>query len=29
VTPDQFAAVLADDIVKWARIVKSSGAAVD
>ena len=29
VSPDQFAAVLADDIVKWARIVKSSGAAVD
>jgi tripartite-type tricarboxylate transporter receptor subunit TctC len=29
VTPDQFAALLAEDITKWARIVKSSGAAVD
>lgn len=29
VTPDQFAALLNDDIVKWARIVKSSGASVD
>jgi tripartite-type tricarboxylate transporter receptor subunit TctC len=29
VTPEQFAAILNDDIVKWARIVKSSGAAVD
>ena len=29
VTPDQFAAVLNDDITKWARIVKSSGASVD
>ncbi len=29
VTPDQFAAVLNDDIVKWARIVKASGANVD
>ena len=29
VTPDQFAKVLSDDITKWARIVKSSGATVD
>ena len=29
VTPEQFAALLADDIAKWARTVKSSGAAVD
>ncbi len=29
ITPDQFAAVLAEDITKWARIVKSSGASVD
>jgi tripartite-type tricarboxylate transporter receptor subunit TctC len=29
VTPDQFAALLNEDIVKWARIVKSSGASVD
>lgn len=29
VTPEQFAALLADDIAKWARIVKSSGASVD
>ena len=28
-TPDQFAALLQADLVKWARIVKSSGAAVD
>lgn len=28
-TPDQFAALLQDDLTKWARIVKSSGAAVD
>lgn len=28
-TPDQFAALLQTDIAKWARIVKSSGAAVD
>jgi tripartite-type tricarboxylate transporter receptor subunit TctC len=28
-TPDQFAAVLNDDIAKWARIVKASGATVD
>ena len=29
VTPEQFAALLSDDIVKWARIVKTSGASVD
>jgi tripartite-type tricarboxylate transporter receptor subunit TctC len=29
VTPEQFAALLNDDIAKWARIVKSSGASVD
>ena len=29
VTPDQFAAILNEDITKWARIVKSSGASVD
>lgn len=29
VSPEQFATLLADDIAKWARIVKSSGAAVD
>jgi tripartite-type tricarboxylate transporter receptor subunit TctC len=29
VTPEQFAAILKEDIVKWARIVKASGAAVD
>ena len=29
VSPDQFAALLTEDIAKWARIVKSSGAAVD
>ena len=29
VTSDQFAAVLNDDIAKWARIVKTSGASVD
>ena len=29
VTPEQFAALLNDDIGKWARIVKSSGASVD
>jgi tripartite-type tricarboxylate transporter receptor subunit TctC len=28
-TPDQFAAVLNEDIAKWARIVKASGATVD
>ena len=29
VSPEQFAILLNDDIAKWARIVKSSGAAVD
>ena len=29
VTPEQFAAILNEDIAKWARIVKSSGASVD
>ncbi len=29
VTPEQFAALLNEDIAKWARIVKSSGASVD
>lgn len=29
VSPDQFAALLNDDLQKWARIVKTSGAAVD
>ena len=29
VTPEQFGTLLNEDIVKWARIVKSSGAAVD
>ena len=29
VTPEQFAVLLNEDIAKWARIVKSSGAAVD
>ena len=29
VTPEQFAALLNDDIAKWARIVKTSGASVD
>ncbi|MDP9900147.1 tripartite tricarboxylate transporter substrate binding protein [Variovorax ginsengisoli] len=28
-TPEQFAALLQADLAKWARIVKSSGAAVD
>lgn len=28
-SPEQLAALLAEDIAKWARIVKSSGAAVD
>ena len=28
-TPDDFRKFLADDIVKWARIVKISGARVD
>lgn len=29
VTPEQFAALLNEDIAKWARIVKSSGATID
>lgn len=29
VTPEQFARLLDEDIAKWARIVKSSGATVD
>ena len=29
ISPDQFASLLKDDIAKWARIVKSSGASVD
>jgi len=29
VSPEQFAALLDEDLIKWARIVKSSGAAVD
>ena len=28
-SPEQFAKLLQDDIAKWARIVKASGAAVD
>ncbi|MGJ3704347.1 tripartite tricarboxylate transporter substrate binding protein [Variovorax sp. AFSI2.2] len=28
-TPDQFSKLLQDDLAKWARIVKASGAAVD
>ncbi|AGU49250.1 putative Bug-like extra cytoplasmic solute receptor, TTT family [Variovorax paradoxus B4] len=28
-TPDQFSRLLQDDLAKWARIVKASGAAVD
>lgn len=28
-TPEQFSALLQDDLAKWARIVKASGAAVD
>lgn len=28
-SPEQFSALLQDDLVKWARIVKVSGAAVD
>jgi tripartite-type tricarboxylate transporter receptor subunit TctC len=29
VTPEQFGALLNDDLAKWARIVKTSGASVD
>lgn len=28
-TPAQFAALLQDDITRWARIVKESGATID
>ena len=28
-TPEQFATLLADDLAKWGKIVKASGAAVD
>jgi tripartite-type tricarboxylate transporter receptor subunit TctC len=28
-TPEQFAHVLQDDIVKWAKVVKASGARID
>jgi tripartite-type tricarboxylate transporter receptor subunit TctC len=28
-TPEQFAALLNEDIVRWAQIVKSSGASID
>ena len=28
-SPEQFAALLHDDLGKWARIVKQSGASVD
>ncbi len=28
-TPEQFASLLQDDLVKWARVVKASGATVD
>jgi tripartite-type tricarboxylate transporter receptor subunit TctC len=28
-TPEQFAALLNDDIVRWGQIVKSSGASID
>ena len=28
-TPDQFAALLQEDLVKWAKVVKTSGATVD
>jgi tripartite-type tricarboxylate transporter receptor subunit TctC len=28
-TPEQFSALLQDDMVMWARIVKSSGASID
>lgn len=29
ITPEQFSKLLQDDLAKWARIVKASGAAVD
>jgi tripartite-type tricarboxylate transporter receptor subunit TctC len=28
-TPEQFAAMLKDDLAKWAKIVQASGATVD
>ena len=28
-TPDQFAAFLKDEIVKWGKVVKDSGAKVE
>jgi hypothetical protein len=28
-TPEQFANLLNDDIVRWGQIVKSSGASID
>jgi tripartite-type tricarboxylate transporter receptor subunit TctC len=28
-TPEQFAALIRDDLPKWARIVKDSGATID
>ena len=29
VSPDRFAAILSEDIAKWARVVKLSGATID
>jgi tripartite-type tricarboxylate transporter receptor subunit TctC len=29
ITPEQFASLLNDDIVRWGQIVKSSGASID
>jgi tripartite-type tricarboxylate transporter receptor subunit TctC len=29
ITPEQFATLLNEDIVRWAQIVKSSGASID
>ncbi len=29
VTPDEFAALLKQDIAKWAQIVKASGATIN
>ena len=28
-SPEQFAKLMQDDLAKWARIVRSSGASVD